>query len=1234
LGAREFAGNRRFEVVTRLGRGGAGTVYQVVDHARKARLALKAVGEVRGDELLRFKSEFRALAELNHPNIIELGELLEQDGEWFFTMELIAGTEFLPYVRPHDEVSRDRVSGALAPLKADSRLVDHPIASSALEFDEVRLRRSLGQLAEALYVLHLHGQVHRDIKPSNVLVTHEGRVVVIDFGLVAGPRSALSTEANVVGTVEYMAPEQATSHAIGPASDWYAMGAMLYEALTGRLPIEGGGIGLLMLKQTAVPIAPRELVPGVPEDLDALCMELLQIDPRKRPRAEAILERLHVDAARVKRISSTLSVGERADEFVGREEELAFLQNELVRMRAGEQRIVTLLGESGLGKSALLRRFAASVEAADDQALVLMGRCYEQESVPYKALDAVMDQLSRWLKRLGPEESDTLLADDVALLEHTFPVLSRVPAIAKARRGRTEVKDPQQRRLLVMRALRALFDSLARHVPLVVVIDDFQWSDQDSLRMLEQLTGPPNPPPLLLIFGTRHEEDHALLRQGSALKLRPLSREQAAELAVRMARHLEPAVRAQAEAIASQADGSPFLIEALLHQRGVDTLEDVGEGIARSVSTLEKQARRVVEVVCLAGFPITQQIAAEAAGLEPTELIQRLRLLRLSRMVRTAGPLNTDTVEPYHDRIREAVVGSLSAAQREPIHDALARALETHQGQPQQIAYHLRSGGDPSRATGYLIKAAERALEALAFDRAAAFFAEAQAAAQLSEQERRRLCIARGHALAAAGRGRAAADVFAEAVPGSGTRAETLDLKRRIAEQLFNAGYYREGRTACEAFSDSLGVRFPRSSAHVFLDLILMSLWLWMRGLKSRIRERDQLSVDEVTRVDAYWAMAKGLVIFDPIRAELLHVRGLLAALRAGEPCRLSRAIALSAVSSVALSPAARPRADARLTMARRLVERTTDPHAHVFISIMQGMIDYVGHCRWRRTAERLEPAEKYLRAHCEDVAWELDWCPEARRMCLFMMGDWQQLMTSAHEACKEAEESGSRFALVFTRVEWMSFGLALAGDFAGAHRQIEAIIDLSDRDTSPIEAANAFLAHLRIDLCEGATDRALARLDSYRPGLHERITLKATLMRTFYGVAATNVLLAAACRTRGRASQQLYARARKMAAGLVRKGVECSAPLSALGLAAVRAANGDDDGALGLLISAETNFEVESMFAHRAAARVRRGQLLGGDAGSALVAEGESYLRQQGVRDVPGALRLLAAGFPADRHD
>ncbi|MGH7224652.1 MAG: serine/threonine-protein kinase, partial [Gemmataceae bacterium] len=227
------------DIVEELGQGGMGIVYKAFDRRRKQMVALKTLQGLTPAALYRFKKEFHTLAEVTHPNLITLFEPISDGTHWFFTMELVEGSDFLRHVRGGVVASAQTVYD---PLPDDAGPRASLLSSGPSGEQIVRLRDALRQLAEGVAALHDADKLHRDIKPGNVLVTPQGRVVLLDFGLATdlGPMGQHeSSQQHLAGTVHYMSPEQVACQPLTAASDWYSVGVMLYQALTGRLPFDG-----------------------------------------------------------------------------------------------------------------------------------------------------------------------------------------------------------------------------------------------------------------------------------------------------------------------------------------------------------------------------------------------------------------------------------------------------------------------------------------------------------------------------------------------------------------------------------------------------------------------------------------------------------------------------------------------------------------------------------------------------------------------------------------------------------------------------------------------------------------------------------------------------------------------------------------------------------------------------------------------------------------------------------
>jgi serine/threonine protein kinase len=1231
-----------------------GVVYEALDREHGTRIALKTLRHLSAEGIARFKNEFRALQDVQHPNLISLNELFEEDGQWYLTMELVDGVDFLSFVRPRP-TSQTRAAPATESVPDDTpteRLDDDvavpaPPAVHAVvprgtsdpgadACDEGRLRAGLGQLAHGLAALHAAGKVHSDIKPSNVLVTPEGRVALLDFGLVRSEEdrdfpSSRSRERELVGTAAYMAPEQAASRPIGPPADWYAVGVVLYEALTGYLPFSGAPLDVLQDKQRFEASPPRARTPSVAHDLDALCTELLRIDPAARPDAEEVLRRLNVDELDVRVSLPVSSSPPQGPLFVGRARELATLESALLEVRdAG----VTVLidGPSGVGKSALVRELGRRMRRALPDTVLLGGRCYERESVPYKAFDGVIDALSHLMMELGAAECSELVPPGAAFLAQAFPVLRRVAAIAHAPQPRHEVLDPQELRARIFAVLRRLLTRLGERQPLVIAIDDAQWADEDSLALLREVTRPPGAPRMLLIVTSRGIGAPAgLPGDVRTLHLGALPPEHARELAWQLLGRLAPSSRGTAESIAAESGGHPLFIDELVrHGAMLGSAKGplrLDQALWARIARLDPLVRNVLDLVAVAGAPIDLASAARAAGVDFARLTKQVAQLRLANLVRTGGPRGVDAIEPYHEWVRTAVLGNIDVAAQRRAHERLALSLEHRaDADPESLMVHWRGAGKPLRAAPYAGLAAEQAATALAFERAARLFRLALELDATSGSARSLLEARLGDALANAGRGAEAADAYLRAVPGA-SAAEALDLQRRAAEQRLRSGHIDGGLAILRRVLAEVGMRLPRTPRSALAALLVRRARIWARGLAYDERDASQLSREELTRIDVCWSAAMGLAMVDTIRGAGFQAQNLLLALDAGEPYRVARALTMEAAFHATEGGPARARVTRLLTAADELAGRIDHPHAQALTAMVAGNASYF-RGEWRSARERCDQAETIFRDRCTNVSWEINTAHTFALWSLLWMGDVREFSRRVTVLVSEAQERGDLFATTAFRTARAQYAFPAADDPAGGRREVEDAMGRWSHELGfQLPHWWEMFALGNLDLYEGG-DAAYRRHERSGRALAQSMLLRIQGLRLESRHARARGVLAAAVALPSRRAE-LLTEAEAIAGRITKERMPWSDALAMLVTAAIAHGRGRDVESASILERAATALDACDMKLFAALARRRRGAIVGGDEGRALIAATDARMRAQKIVNPPRMAAMLTPGFP-----
>ncbi len=663
-----------------LGRGGFGIVYEAYHESDHRRVAIKTLPEALGGTLSRqgtervhkLRREFRAVAMLNHPNLIGMRSL-ENDGNlWFLTMELVDGVSFLDYVAPDGDC------------------------------DLERLLVCLPQLAAGIAKLHQAGIVHRDLKPSNIMVTEDGQLKILDFGLIVdlGMQMLADRDGKRVrfsGTLKYAAPEQFQGiHT--PASDWYAVGVMLFQALTRRLPFSGTIAEMVESKRFSSPPRLGKFPDECPE-LGLLVDRLLQRDHESRPRWYEI----GAIISGMKRPGKTATVSldeahpidRRRLDFFGRASQLGELRHSFETMlQSGRPQVAMVHGCSGEGKSRLIRHFSQQTEISD-RATVITGRCYERDSVPYRALDAMVDGLVATILGM-PEEVKRRIVNGAKIeyLSHCFPGLCRLADRAdwSHRQPSTVAGSSEQ---AIGESFSRLVLDLAKERPVLFCLDDLQWADPESARVLKHVFRTGADQRLMLIGSCRSElvgqspfmnewksvGGDAIDVGHQEVNLEPLSPTEVGQLVMNQLNMPPREAAAVAAQMHATTSGNIYFLEQLLQTPDAAQIDDHSismiDVVNRKLRLIREDAEHILQLIAVAGTAIDKPVVQRIVSQDSHDTI---RALKIECLILETGESSAIRMDTYHDKVREAVLESMSPADRCQRHLELATTIATYLG--------------------------------------------------------------------------------------------------------------------------------------------------------------------------------------------------------------------------------------------------------------------------------------------------------------------------------------------------------------------------------------------------------------------------------------------------------------------------------------------------------------------------------------------------------------------------
>ncbi len=724
-----------YRVLGALGRGGMGEVLLGEDLRLNRKVAIKVLPAeytMNPERLQRFSQEARAAAALSHPHIVALYDIGEAEIGKYIVMEYVQG-----------QTLRD-VFGT------------GPELNKAVEWGQ--------QVARALAAAHAAGIVHRDIKPENIMVREDGYAKVLDFGLarhtlIGGDETAsmaatagITTEGQLLGTVQYMSPEQGRGEVVTPATDIFSLGIVLYEMVTKTHPFAAKAqISVLHAIIWQEPSAPRRLNPEIDDWLESLIMRMLAKDAAERPTADEVFKAIDFAAAipaEVRRSASPLRP------FVGRASERAVFRAALGATDRQGGTLVSFVGDAGMGKTTLVEELLSELQHGEQPWFIAKGRCSERLAGS-EAYLPFLEAFEHLIRQDGGGPAARMLK----LLAPTWYQFT-----TGQRDAASDERAVSQERM--KREMVSFLEDLTRQQPLLLFFDDLHWADSSTIDMLAYIAGHFRKMRIVVVVTYRPTEMRLARHPFLALNLDLSGRKMAREIEVEyltsadVERYMELVFPGHqfpasfARAVHARTEGNALFMADLLHylkDRGIigktdqgwivtDLLSQVEQTLPESVRSivqqkidrLEESDRKVLVAASVQGFDFDSASIAKVLKLDPADLEEQLdRLDRVHTFIRFIEekplPDRTPTLRYrfVHALYQNALHESLRPTRKAQLSLAVAETLvgfyrERVADIAPNLAFLFEAGRDLASAADYSILAARNALQVFANREAAA----------------------------------------------------------------------------------------------------------------------------------------------------------------------------------------------------------------------------------------------------------------------------------------------------------------------------------------------------------------------------------------------------------------------------------------------------------------------------------------------------------------------------------